>query len=309
MKNLMIISMLFSTMLFTACGQKDNVPAKVKTAFTEKFPDAKKVEWGKENATEWEAEFKINNQDYSANFNSNGSWKETEYRIKKSDIPEAVQSTVSENYGDYTLVIAEVSETAKGKVFELLLKNGGKKTEVVIYPNGQLVKQQAEENEEADKADNKEENDEVESAEANNPSKKVEIAFNKKFPKAKKVEWGKESSSEWEAEFKMDGKDYSANFDNEGNWKETEYAINKTDIPTAVKTVLDSQYKGYDIEEAELSEKAKSKMFEFHLKHGVTRIEVAISPDGKVVKKEAKEENEEKGDNENEEDEGSSDND
>ena len=309
MKTMTILMMLFSTMIFMACEQKDNVPTKVKTAFAEKFPDANNLKWDKENAAEWEVEFKMNDQDYSANFTSDGSWKETEYRIKKSDIPEAVQSTVSENYGDYTLVIAEVSETAKGKVFELLLKNGGKKTEVVIYPNGQLVKQQAEENEEADKADNKEENDEVESAEANNPSKKVEIAFKKKFPKAKKVEWGKESSSEWEAEFKMDGKDYSANFDNEGNWKETEYEINKTDIPAAVKTVLDSQYKGYDIEEAELSENPEGKMFEFQLEQGDTEIEVAISPDGKVVKKEAKEEKDEKGDNENEEDEESPEND
>ncbi len=138
---------------------------------------------------------------------------------------------------------------------------------------------------------------------------KVKTAFTEKFPEAKKVEWGQESTTEWGAEFKMDGKDYSANFDNEGNWKETEYAINKTDIPVAVKTVLNSQYKAYDIEEAELSEKAGSKMFEFHLKHGDTRIEVAISPDGKVVKKESKEENDEKGDNENEEDEGSPDTD
>ena len=49
MRNLMILIVLVSTMAFTACGQKSNVPAKVKTAFAEKFPNATKISWDKEN--------------------------------------------------------------------------------------------------------------------------------------------------------------------------------------------------------------------------------------------------------------------
>jgi sulfur carrier protein ThiS len=301
MKNLMIILMLFSTMIFTACGQKDNVPTKVKAAFTKKFPDAKNLRWGKESATEWEAEFKLNGQDYSANFTSDGSWKETEYRIQKSDLPEAVQTTLSENYNDYNIEIAEVSETAKGKVFEILLKNGDKKTEAVIYSNGQMVKQQVEENEEADKADNNEENYEVESTEANNPPEKAVIAFNLKFPRAKKVSWDKENATEWEAEFKMDGKEYSANFKANGTWMETEYKIKKSEIPVAVKQTLNTQFAGYDIEKAEVSEKSDGTVYEIHLEKGDTETEVAILLDGKVVKKESKNETAEEGDNEDEE--------
>ena len=43
MKNLMILMVLASTMAFTACEQKSKIPAKVKTTFTEKFPNATKI--------------------------------------------------------------------------------------------------------------------------------------------------------------------------------------------------------------------------------------------------------------------------
>ncbi|HQH42100.1 MAG TPA: hypothetical protein PK825_10175, partial [Bacteroidales bacterium] len=41
----------------------------------------------------------------------------------------------------------------------------------------------------------------------------VKTAFAKQFPNATKVKWSKENDKEWEAEFKTDGKAYSANFD------------------------------------------------------------------------------------------------
>ncbi len=119
----------------------------------------------------------------------------------------------------------------------------------------------------------------------------VNAAFMQKFPNAKKVSWDKENETEWEAEFNMNGQDYSANFSSTGNWMETEYEIKKTDIPTAVKKTLDTEFAGYDIEEAELSETTKGKVYEFSLEKNDTDMEVAISPEGKVIKKEMKSEN------------------
>lgn len=59
MKSLKIIlgALLVTTVFaFTSGGNK--APQKVKDAFAEKFPTAKKVKWEKENEKEWEAEFK-----------------------------------------------------------------------------------------------------------------------------------------------------------------------------------------------------------------------------------------------------------
>ena len=146
----MILMVLTGTMAFTACGQKKNVPAKVKTAFTQKFPNATKVSWDKENANEWEAEFKMNGKDYSANYDNNGNWMETEYRISENGLPSAVKSTLSSKYANSKILVAEISETKDGKVYEVLLKTNGEKSEVVLSTDGKVLKQKEEKDEEGD---------------------------------------------------------------------------------------------------------------------------------------------------------------
>lgn len=152
MKNLVLVFFVFAIFSFSACGQKENVPTKVKTAFSEKFPYAKKVKWDKENAKEWEAEFKMNGKEYSSNFTLEGTWKETEYEIKKTEIPDAVQISIAENFKDYKIKEAEISETAKGKFYEFELKKGEAEFEVAFSPKGELVKK--EEKKEDDDEDN-----------------------------------------------------------------------------------------------------------------------------------------------------------
>ncbi len=142
MRNLIILMLLVSSMAYTACGQKSNVPEKVKTAFTEKFPDATKVSWDKENATEWEAEFKMNGKEYSANFDNNANWKETEYEIKKSEIPSQVKSTLDKDFNGYKIEEAEISETANGKIYEFELEKNKTDFEVAISPDGSIVKKE-----------------------------------------------------------------------------------------------------------------------------------------------------------------------
>jgi len=116
--------------------------------------------------------------------------------------------------------------------------------------------------------------------------KKVKDAFAKKFPMVKKAKWEKENDTEWEAEFKIKGTEYSANFMEDGTWKETEHEIKKNAIPANVKTTLDTQFSGYRIEEAEISETSENSVFEFELEKGEQVMEVAIDTHGKVIKKE-----------------------
>ncbi len=114
----------------------------------------------------------------------------------------------------------------------------------------------------------------------------VSSAFAQKFPKATGVKWGKENEKEWEAEFKMDGKEYSANFDNSGAWVETEYEIAAKEIPAAVRVTLDKESAGLKIGESEISESKEGKVYEFILGKGKSEIELAIDPSGKLLKKE-----------------------
>ena len=125
----------------------------------------------------------------------------------------------------------------------------------------------------------------------NDAPQKVKDAFTKKFPMVKKVKWDKESATEWEAEFKMKGMEYSANFLEDGTWKETEHEIKQNAIPATIKTVLDTQFSGYKIEESEISETKEGFLYEFELEKGEQMMEVAIDKNGKVVKKEMMNEN------------------
>jgi len=115
---------------------------------------------------------------------------------------------------------------------------------------------------------------------------KVKTAFDQKFPTARHIKWGKENTTLWEAEFKMDAKAYSANFDTEGNWIETEYEISISEIPIAVTTTLEKAYKGNKIVESEISETANGKVYEFEIKNGNDKMKVAVNADGSLIQTE-----------------------
>ena len=123
-------------------GDGDQIPQKVKDAFTKKFPTAKKVDWEKESEKEWEAEFKMYNVEYSANFLEDGTWQETEHEIEEKDVPQNVLKALKNGFPDFEIEEVEISETNTGKVYEFDLEKGEKEMEVAIDPTGKVVKQE-----------------------------------------------------------------------------------------------------------------------------------------------------------------------
>jgi len=128
---------------FTACGQSDNkVPEVVKSAFSQKFPDASNVKWGKENDHEWEAEFKSNGMKYSANFENSGAWTETEYEISINELPEDVKATLDKESKGAKVEEPEVCETKAGKTYEFVISKGETETELQIDASGNILKKE-----------------------------------------------------------------------------------------------------------------------------------------------------------------------
>lgn len=150
---LLIISAALLMSIFSYGQTEKNVPAVVKSSFTQKFPKATNVKWAKENDKEWEAEFKMDGRNYSANFDNTGAWMETEYKISANEIPGAVKTAIAKEFVSYKTDASEVSETAKGKVYEFVLSKGEEKMEAVFDPNGKLIKKLTikEENEKEEK--------------------------------------------------------------------------------------------------------------------------------------------------------------
>jgi hypothetical protein len=165
MKNLIVGLIVIMTFGLSACGQRKNVPQKVTEAFVQKFPDAKDVKWGKENAKVWEAEFTFDNHKYSANFSIEGTWEETEYVIDESALPEPVRTTLSNEFADYTVNTAEVTDTPEKTMFEIILKNGSKKMEVEILKDGTVVKNDSKKEKEENEGEEAEEDEGAEGQE------------------------------------------------------------------------------------------------------------------------------------------------
>lgn len=117
-------------------------PSAVKTAFEKKFPSATKVSWGKEAPKEWEAEFTYEGNPISANFAENGTWLETEKKIKASDLPKSVAEAIKSTYSGWRIAEADKTETSKhGTIYEADLKMGKKNKSVAYKENGTAVKE------------------------------------------------------------------------------------------------------------------------------------------------------------------------
>jgi hypothetical protein len=123
----------------------------------------------------------------------------------------------------------------------------------------------------------------------------VKKEFAKKYPAAQSVKWENEETTEWEAEFKLNGKEMSASFDNKGVWLETEAEITEKELPAAVANTLKNEFAGYKTGEISTIENPQMKGFELGLKKGETSLEVVFDNSGKVIKKtEVKKEKEDK---------------
>ncbi len=114
----------------------------------------------------------------------------------------------------------------------------------------------------------------------------VADSFNKKFVSATKVGWDQENPTEWEAEFKMEGKSMSASFNNEGIWLETEIELKEKEIPSVAIEALKKKFTSYEIEEAFIISTPDFKGYEIMIEVEEEEIEVLISDDGIITIKE-----------------------
>jgi len=141
--SLMLLGFIFSfvTIGHTQKITEKNLPVAVKTAFNTKFPGALNVKWGKENAKEYEAEFKLNNNAISANFLANGEWVETETSLSAADIPVTISNAIKSKYPGATITKGEKLEKPGDKIFyEVFIKTNGKTKEVELNADGSFVK-------------------------------------------------------------------------------------------------------------------------------------------------------------------------
>jgi uncharacterized membrane protein YkoI len=136
-----LVTLLAATLLF-AFSTRDKVPQKVKDAFEAKFPHAKSVKWEQEVKGEWEAEFKMQGIEFSANFNEDGTWLETEHELENGDLPKPVADRLNTDFSGFEIEEAEMVEREDGLFYEVELKKGKTETKLLIDDNGKVVSSQ-----------------------------------------------------------------------------------------------------------------------------------------------------------------------
>lgn len=128
-------------LLFIASGihaqSKSTAPPAVTTAFTKDFPGATKIKWEKENAS-YEAEFMLNGQKMSADYDSKGSMLEKEVEIKTTALPAAVTAYVKEHYKGAKIKDAARITKANG---EVNLEAAIKGKDILFTADGKFLKE------------------------------------------------------------------------------------------------------------------------------------------------------------------------
>lgn len=107
----------------------------------------------------------------------------------------------------------------------------------------------------------------------------VKMSFAKDFPGIT-TKWEKEGSN-YEANFKQNGKSMSALYDSKGNRQETEESIKVSALPLSVKDYIATHYKGEKIKEAAIITRANG---EVNYEAEVKGMDVLFSKDGKFIK-------------------------
>lgn len=132
---------------FLACNtinaqklSNDKVPTHVQSAFKAKFPTVTKVSWELENNTIYEAEFNMNGEEVSANFNNVGDWLETETEIKVSALPTTVMEALKKDFVGYKVNEASKIESTKyGNCFEAEIEKDKESFDVIFAQDGVVL--------------------------------------------------------------------------------------------------------------------------------------------------------------------------
>jgi hypothetical protein len=138
MRQLLFVAIMVA---FSSIGFSSNPPEAVNKAFKLKFPSATNIKWGKEGEKGWEANFKLENINMSANYLDSGAWLETETEISVSKIPDAVIDAINKSDKDYKILGGAIIERINAEtIYEVDIKAGLIKKEVFYKPDGSTTK-------------------------------------------------------------------------------------------------------------------------------------------------------------------------
>ena len=121
----------------------------------------------------------------------------------------------------------------------------------------------------------------------------VKQKFDEMFPKAKSMKWPEpEAENEHDVEFRWKKRNMVAQFDDEGNWLETETEIDADELPAAVSLAIKVGYPNHKLDQdvVMLSNPERDKAYEVLLEDREGDVwKVVLSAGGEELDKEKEE--------------------
>ncbi len=125
--------------------KRKDVPKTILAAFEQSYPKAKVQGYSKETdkgKTVYEIESKEGKTARDVSYNEDGSLVSVEESIQYSELPETVRGAIAKEYPKHKAVICEKIMKGTTTEFEVLLKSGKQKIEVVYNPDGSVVEKE-----------------------------------------------------------------------------------------------------------------------------------------------------------------------
>ena len=146
-KSAILLAAMFAVSFANAQKVSDKeVPTAVKTTLQKNYPNAKEIKWEKENGN-YEAEFEVEETDYSLLIDVSGNILETEIEIKVDALPANAKAYISKNYAGQKIKEATKITDNKGVVtYESEIK--GK--DLIFDSNGNFIKEKTEQEKDND---------------------------------------------------------------------------------------------------------------------------------------------------------------
>jgi len=114
------------------------VPSAVESAFKAKYASATPT-WSMKGSN-YQAKFKMNNEEMKANFDATGKWVLTETKIAATSLPSVVTTTIKKDFADYkTEDACKIQSASNTGAYSAKVAKGTEKYEVVFATDGKVV--------------------------------------------------------------------------------------------------------------------------------------------------------------------------
>lgn len=281
MKKILFIAAVAMTIM-QSCEKSDNslgqepVSEKAKQALEAKYPGASNIVWQNKNgyvvATFSTSEVRaVSSAQLDAWFDNAGSWYMTETDIRFDQLPDAVKT--AHGAGSYATWqvddVDKIERSGTETVYVIEVKLSGKEMDLYYSPDGVLVKEMADVDDDYD----------YEDYIPTPPSTSIESYLQTTYPTARILEIDHEGRFT-EVEI-LDGKVKRELVFDGSTWLRTKTELRIAEVPVATMDVLKaSTYASYRIDDVDHYITATSKYYRFELKSASGDVNIQITEDG-----------------------------